>query len=89
MQKHNLIVTFQGFVVGIHCIDSFANFSFLNMKLILNIYGEVMHVKFYWVVMNYAEQGFPSLLYFRSPWDSHLLFLRVLGQISRVPCENA
>ena len=47
-----------------------------------------------WMSLNFGKnllltQGFPSLLYFRSPWDSHLLFLRVLGQISRVPCVNA
>ena len=31
------------------------------------------------------EQGFPSVFYYRSPWDSHVWFMRVLGPISRVP----
>ena len=30
-------------------------------------------------------QGFPSALHCRSPWDSHLWFLRVLVHIVRVP----
>ena len=30
-------------------------------------------------------QGFPSALHYRSPWDSHLCFLRVLVLIVRVP----
>ena len=29
-------------------------------------------------------QGFPSVLYFKSPWDPHKNFLRVQGQKSRV-----
>ena len=33
-------------------------------------------------------QGFPSALDYRSPWDSHLWFLRVLVQIVRVQHKN-
>ena len=34
------------------------------------------------------SQGFSSVLYYRSPWDSHLWFLRVLVQIVRVPYKT-
>ena len=38
-----------------------------------------------WSPCNLNIQGFPSVLYYRSPWDSHVWFMRVLGPISRVP----
>ena len=36
-----------------------------------------------WTLSN-IMQGFPSGLYFKSPWDPHKKFLRVQGQKSRV-----
>ena len=35
-----------------------------------------------------SPQDFPSALDYMSPWDSHLLFLRVLVQIVRVPYKS-
>ena len=53
------------------------------------ILGNREHKKTNFQFLGNIYSVFPHFLYFRSPWDSHLLFLRVLGQISRVPCENA
>ena len=41
------------------------------------------------IVIKYSHlQGFPLPLVYRSPWDSHLWFSRVLVQIVRVPYKS-
>ena len=37
------------------------------------------------ITKRHIIQGFPSVLYYRSPWDSYVWFMRVLRPISRVP----
>ena len=67
----------------------FSTILLYTFKLLYSSVHLILSALYYLLTdLSILLQGFPSALYYQSPWDSHIWFLRVLLQTLRVPYKT-